>query len=160
MALDKWIAGIFLVLSLIYGYASYTYPLLPFERNMAFLPNTMPMALSVLGVVLALIILFGRKPAGGQAGEGSGELDLGNWRQYRVGEALQLIGAMALYAVALRPAGFLIATMLFLFGTGWILGERRPFLMLLVAAIAAGSIWYLIQETLGIFLRPLPWFLG
>ena len=33
MALDKWIAVIFLVISIMYGYASYTYPLLPFERR-------------------------------------------------------------------------------------------------------------------------------
>ncbi|NNF77342.1 MAG: tripartite tricarboxylate transporter TctB family protein, partial [Rhizobiales bacterium] len=47
MALDKWIAMFFLLFCIIYGYASFTYPLLPFERNMAFLPNTMPMVLGV-----------------------------------------------------------------------------------------------------------------
>ena len=31
--------------------------------------------------------------------------------------------------------------------------------MIVVAAIAAGSVWYLVQEVLGIFLRPLPFFL-
>ena len=50
MALDKWIAVFFLVVCVIYGYAAYTYPLLPFELNMTFLPNTLPMVLSVLGV--------------------------------------------------------------------------------------------------------------
>ncbi len=58
MALDKSIALIFLVIALIYGYASYTYPLLPFERNMVFLPNTMPMVLSGLGILLSLIIIL------------------------------------------------------------------------------------------------------
>ena len=65
MALDKWIAVVFLVICVIYGYSAYTYPLLPFERNMTFLPNTMPMVLSVLGVSLALLILLAlqaRKP--------------------------------------------------------------------------------------------------
>ncbi len=69
MALDKWIALVFLLFSLIYGYASYTYQLLPFERHMAFLPNTLPMVLSVLGVILALIILIASKPVNGDHGE-------------------------------------------------------------------------------------------
>ncbi len=64
MALDKWIAVIFLVIALVYGYAAFTYPLLPFERNMTFLPNTMPMVLSGLGVLFSLItILTPKKPA-------------------------------------------------------------------------------------------------
>jgi putative tricarboxylic transport membrane protein len=32
--------------------------------------------------------------------------------------------------------------------------------MVPVALIAAGSIWYLVQEVLGIFLRPFPYFMG
>ncbi len=159
MALDKWIAVVFMVISLIYGYAAYTYPLLPFERAMSFLPNTMPMALSVLGVLLALIILMGRKPAVDDEGDTLGDIDLSRLREYKLGQALSLIGAMILYALALRPIGFLAATTLFLVGTGWILGERKLQVMIPVAMTGAGVIWYLVQETLGIFLRPLPWFL-
>jgi putative tricarboxylic transport membrane protein len=32
--------------------------------------------------------------------------------------------------------------------------------MLLVAALATGCVWYLVQEILGIFLRPFPFFMG
>jgi putative tricarboxylic transport membrane protein len=39
-----------------------------------------------------------------------------------------------------------------------ILGERKLYILIPVAAIATGSIWYLVQEVLGIFLRPLPSF--
>jgi putative tricarboxylic transport membrane protein len=66
---------------------------------------------------------------------------------------------MAAYATMLRPAGFLLATTGFLLGGSAILGERRWLTMLVVALIAAGSVWYLVQEVLGIFLRPLPFFL-
>ena len=62
MALDKWIAIVFLLISIVYGYASYTYPLLPFERNMSFLPNTMPMVLAVFGALFALMIIFSPSP--------------------------------------------------------------------------------------------------
>ena len=60
MTLDKCIAVLFLTVSIIYGYASYTYPLLPFERNMVFLPNTMPLALSVLGILISSIIIISK----------------------------------------------------------------------------------------------------
>jgi putative tricarboxylic transport membrane protein len=65
---------------------------------------------------------------------------------------------MVLYALALRPVGFIASTTLFLAGTGWILGERKLHVMVPVALLGAGAIWFLVQEALGIFLRPLPWF--
>lgn len=159
MALDKWIAVIFMVISVVYTYAAFTYPLLPFERNMVFLPNTMPMVLGCLGVLLALIILFAPKPKDEEEAS-LGEMNISNMGEYKVGQALFLIGAMILYALALRPIGFLGGTVLFLVGSGWILGERKLHFMTPIAVVASVGIWYLVQETLGIFLRPLPWFIG
>ena len=63
MALDRWIAVFFLTISIVYGYAAFNYELLPFERNMAFLPNTMPMALSVVGALLSLVLLLALRAA-------------------------------------------------------------------------------------------------
>ena len=160
MAVDKSIALIFLVIALVYGYAAFTYPLLPFELNMTFLPNTMPMALSGLGILLSLIVILAPNKAADGDGPAPGDFDTSNLRQYKIGQALGLIAAMILYALALRPVGFILATTLFLVGTGWILGERKPLFMTMVALIGSGSIWYLVQEALGIFLRPLPWFLS
>ena len=159
MALDKWIAAFFLLLCLIYGYASFTYPLLPFERSMAFLPNTMPMVLSVVGAVLALVILLTPAIKSDKGGQPLGDIDVAKLGSYQVRPALALIAAMILYAVALRPIGFLAATTLFLVGTGWILGERKLHIMVPVALVGAGTVWFLVQQMLGIFLRPLPgWF--
>jgi len=160
MALDKCIAVIFLVICVIYGYAAYTYPLLPFERNMTFLPNTMPMVLSVLGVSFALLILLAPSPKADAEGDALGNINLKNWREYKIGQALGLIALMIVYALTLRPIGFIAATSLFLVGAGWILGERKLVTMIGVALIGALCIWYLVQETLGIYLRPLPWFLS
>jgi len=64
------------------------------------------------------------------------------------------------YALALRPLGFLGSTIGFIVLGGVILGERKLHILIPVAAIAAGSIWYLVQEVLGIFLRPWPGFLA
>ena len=160
MALDKSIAVVFLVISLVYGYAAYTYPLLPFELYMVFLPNTMPMALSGLGILLSLIIILTPRKAQDGDGDVLGDFDISKLREYKTGQALGLIAAMVLYALALRPVGFILATTLFLVGTGWILGERKLHIMIPTALVAVGCIWYLVQEALGIFLRPLPWFMS
>ena len=160
MALDKWIAVVFIVISVVYGYSAFTYPLLPFERNMSFLPNTMPMVLSVLGILFALIIILTPKPKADPEGEALGDISVSRLHEYKVGQALALIGAMILYALALRPIGFIGATTLFLVGTGWILGERKLHIMIPVALVGTGLIWFLVEQALGIFLRPLPWFLS
>ncbi len=159
MALDKWIAVVFLVIALVYGYTAYTYPLLPFELYMVFLPNTMPMVLSGLGILLSLIIILTSRKAANGDGEALDDFEIPRLRSDEAGQALGLIVAMVLYALVLRPGGFIAATTLFLFGTGWILGERKLHIMILSALVGAGVIWYLVQETLGIFLRPLPWFM-
>lgn len=158
MALDRWIALIFLVISLIYGYAAFHYPLLPFERGMAFLPNTQPMALSVLGVVVALVILFSRKAPTDD--EDLGSIDLDEVRQFKIGQTLGLVVAMILYALLLRPIGFIAATSLFIAGCSIALGERKFHVLIPIAVLTAVVIWYLVQETLGIYMRPWPWFIN
>jgi len=159
MALDRWIAVIFLMISIVYGYAAYGYPLLPFERNMSFLPNTMPMVLSVAGAIFSLIIIL--VPGIGFGVKESGDPDnTSDTRNFRWGQATGLIVAMLLFALALRPLGFIASSIVFLVGAGWILGERKLYIMVPVALLGSGMLWYLVQEMLGIFLRPLPWFLS
>ena len=160
MTLDKAIAAIFLVIALLYGYAAFNYPLLPFEKNMSFLPNTLPTALSVIAIILACIIILSPKAKADGNGDVLGDIDLTKFREYKIGQGVGLIAAMLLYALALRPIGFIPSTTLFLVGTGWILGERKLHIMIPVALVGAGSIWFLVQEALGIFLRPLPGFLS
>jgi putative tricarboxylic transport membrane protein len=67
---------------------------------------------------------------------------------------------MVLYALCLRPVGFLVSTSAFLIMGSFLLGERKWHIMIPVAFVATGSVWYLVQEVLGIFLRPLPAFMG
>ena len=158
MALDRWIAILFLATALVYGYAAYNYPLLPFERNMVFLPNTLPLVLSVLAVVVSLIIVVA--PRAPKDPDGLGDIDLAQLRRFKIGQTLELVGAMVLYALLLRPIGFLTATALFIAGTSIILGERKFHVVVPIAVVTSGAIWYLVQETLGIFLRPWPAFLS
>jgi len=126
---------------------------------MSFLPNTMPMVLSVLGILISCIILFSSKEEKPD-GQGALDIDVKRLHEYKLGQAIFMIGAMLAYAVLLRPLGFIPSTILFLVGCGWILGERKLHIMITAAVVGAVAIWYLVQEVLGIFLKPLPWFMG
>ncbi|MEM6986433.1 MAG: tripartite tricarboxylate transporter TctB family protein [Pseudomonadota bacterium] len=154
MTLDRFIGLLFLVGSAVYGYIAFVTMeanLLPFERNMSFLPNTLPKWLSVAGVITALLVIINA----GNKNE-TPDFDLSDLSQYKPGQVFALLGMMVVYALALRPIGFVIATSLFLMGGSYILGERKWWLMLVVSGIATLSIWYLVQVVLGIYLRPWP----
>ncbi len=160
MTLERAIALVFILICLIYGYTAFVVmeaSILPFERNLAFLPNVLPKWLSVVGVLVGLAVLI-------QSGSGTGgqtaddDIDIGNLRQYKLGQAVLLLVLMIAYALLLRPVGFLTTTTLFLILGAMILGERRYLVLVPVALLSAFLIWYLVQEVLGIFLRPWPWF--
>lgn len=160
MALDRWIAVIFLLLCLIYGYTAFFTmdgSLPPFMRRNPIWPSTLPKMLSILGIGVAFLVLLS-KP--GETTLGEGDINYRKLGSYKLGHAVMLMGLMVLYAISLRPVGFLISTSTFLILGGYILGERKFHILLPVAFIATGSIWYLVQEVLGIFLRPLPLFMG
>ncbi|PWJ21605.1 tripartite tricarboxylate transporter TctB family protein [Jannaschia seohaensis] len=162
MALDRWIALIFIAFCCIYGYAAFftmDQLLPPFMQRNPVWPSTFPKVLSVLGILVGLIVLFGLEKSAEQSEPSATDINYRRLHEYNLVQALSLLGLMVVYALALRPAGFLLATMVFLAGGSAILGERRWLTMLLVAAIASGAVWYLVQEVLGIFLRPLPFFL-
>lgn len=157
MAIDRWIALVILLICLAYGYAAYftmDQLLPPIMKQRPLWPSTFPKVLAAGGVLLSLSIVLGFEKAP-QRTEAA-DINLANLGQYKVGQALMLLGLMVAYALLLRPLGFLGATFLFLSGGSFILGERRYGLMAVVSAIAAGSIWYLVDAVLGIFLSPLP----
>lgn len=162
MALDRWIALVFVAFCCAYGYAAFftmdqTLP--PFMQRNPVWPSTFPKVLAVAGVVVGLVVLFGLERPDPDAPESAPEINYRRLTEYKLGQALSLLGLMAAYAVLLRPVGFLGATVLFLFFGAFILGERRYLTMAASAAIAAGLVWYLVQRVLGIFLTPLPGFL-
>jgi putative tricarboxylic transport membrane protein len=161
MALDRWIALVILSICLIYGYAAFftmDQLLPPFMQRNPIWPSTFPKVLSVLGAVLALAILLGVEK--GADGPKPGEINYRRLTDYKLGQAFTLIALMILYALLLRPIGFLPATVGFLVGGGLILGERGYLRLVVVSGIAAGAVWYLVQQVLGIFLSPWPAFLA
>jgi len=164
MALDRWIALIFVTFCGVYGYAAFftmDQLLPPFMQRNPVWPSTFPKVLSVLGIIVGLIVLFGVEKTEEDDGEPSAtEINYRRLGDYKIGQALMLLGLMVLYALMLRPAGFLISTTTFLVIGSAILGERKFHIMILVSVLATGFVWYLVQEVLGIFLRPFPFFMG
>ena len=159
MALDRWIALGILGVCLVYGYTAWFTmdgSLAPFMKRNPIWPSTFPKVLSVIAVISSLIILFGVEKSEVK----TGEIDYRRLGDYHLGQALLLLALMVVYALTLRPLGFLISTTGFLLLGSFILGERRLLIMILVSVIATGLVWYLVQQVLGIYMRPLPGFLG
>lgn len=163
MALDRWIALIFVAFCCAYGYAAFftmDQLLPPFMQRNPVWPSTFPKLLAILGAVVGLIVLLGVEGSSEAKEPSATDINLANLREYKLGQAALLLALMVIYALALRPAGFLIATTLFLVLGSTVLGERKFHIMIPVALLATGCVWYLVQQVLGIFLRPWPFFLG
>lgn len=155
MALDRWIALILLGICLVYGYTAWftmDAGLAPFMKRNPIWPSTFPKVLSVLAIIALLVILSGLEKSEPK----EAEIDYRRLHEYKLGQAVMLLGLMVAYALLLRPAGFIFATTSFLFLGSFILGERKWVLMASVAIIATMIVWYLVQEVLGIYMRPLP----
>lgn len=159
MALDRWIALVLLGICLTYGYAAWFTmdgSLPPFMQRNPIWPSTFPKVLSVLGIIASAIILLGFEKSEIK----EADIDYRRLGEYHLGQAIALLVLMVVYALCLRPIGFLLATSGFLILGSYILGERKWHIMLPVAFVATGSVWYLVQEVLGIYMRPLPGFFG
>ena len=152
MRLDRWIALVFLVIALIYGFTAFNFPILPFERGMAFLPNTLPKVLSVLAAAVSVFILV-------SPNKEASVISMAEVRAFNLSQATGLAVCMVAYALVLRPVGFITATTLFIVSAGAILGERKLLLLIPIALTMALVIWYLVQQLLGIFLSPWPRFI-
>jgi len=162
MTLDRWIAFVVLCVALVYGYTAFftmDQLLPPFMQRNPVWPSTFPKILAVLALVTSLVILLGlEKPSEANADK-QPDIDYRRLMDYNLGQAVLLLMLMVAYALLLRPIGFLLATAGFLTLGAAVLGERKFYILIPVAAFATGVVWYLVQVVLGIFLRPLPWFM-
>lgn len=159
MPLDRWIALMLLSICIFYGYAAWftmDAGLAPFMQRNPIWPSTFPKVLSVLGILASLIILLGFEKSPPK----DAEINYRRLTEYYLGQAIMLLCLMVVYALCLRPVGFLIATSSFLVLGSFILGERKLRIMMPVAVVATLIVWYLVQQVLGIYMRPLPSILG
>ena len=111
-----------LIFCLIYAFQSQNIRLLPFQLNSAFHARTIPEILAVLGVCLSvLLILF-------PGNRETLSLKTLNWPL-----GIAFLALMSIYGLAVRPAGFLLSTSLFLMIGFAMLGERKIVRLVLVA---------------------------
>lgn len=136
---------IFLCLSVAYGYYAGDIALLPGDEYEPFHAQTLPYALAVLGGVLSLALLITAKS------EPNNKLNLYGYNFALVSKLLVLV---VLFGLALEWVGFLLATVFFLVGGYWLLGERRPKMLLLASIPFAVGIWFALTQLLDVYLAP------
>ena len=151
--IDRYIAVALLAFSIGYGYLAWTHPLLPFEAQMPFKPNTMPLRLAGLGILFCSLLLL--LPSNDTL-----EKDAEGWRGFAWKNTALLIGLAIGYALLLRPIGFIASTTLFIVLSSRVLGETNFIRSISTGLISSGIIWYLVDDVLGIYLVALPAMVG
>ena len=151
MTKDKVGALVILILSIVYGAMTLNIPEAPGIEDSGVTPSSLPMALSATGIIAALLILIlptDRHESGEETSLAAAFKGL-DWRC-----AAFLFLLMAGYGLVLKPLGFLISTILFLFGGFWAMSEHRIKLMLLVSIGVTVGFWFILTQLLGIYLEP------
>ena len=151
MTKDKVGALVILILSIVYGAMALNIPEAPGIEDSGVTPSSLPIALSATGIIAALLILIlpaDRHDSGKETSLAAAFKGL-DWMC-----AAFLFLLMVGYGLTLKPLGFLISTVLFLFGGFWTMGERQIKLMLLVSIGVAVGFWFILTQLLGIYLEP------
>ena len=157
--LEKIIALIILIICIVYAYTSFVIMqanLLPFELNMTVLPNSLPKVISIFGIVISLFLIL-KKDEDIEKDEDQSKIDLNNVLNFYYGKALSIIFLMILYTLCLRPVGFILSSILFVFFSSFILGERKFIKLIIICLIGTTIIWLLLEKVLGIYMRPFPY---
>jgi len=149
MAREKVGALVLLLFSMAYGLLATRIPLSFMAQQEVFTSRTMPYALAVLGIILALLILI--LPVA----DPEGRLTLKavthgmEWKK-----ALSLVVLMVVYGLVMIWLGFIICSILFLMIGFYILGERRIKAMLLAAIPLVLLLWFAMSTLLGVYIAP------
>ena len=158
MTLERLLALLFVMIAIIYAYTAFFLmdaSLPPFAKNSPIWPSTFPKVIGSLGLLIGLVLIANSVNQDfTEAQQKMNELKSYEWKP-----VLIFIAMMIAFALMLRPAGFIFSSITFLVLGAIVLGERRYIFLAIIATIFSFGIWYLVQEVLGIFLRPWPGFL-
>jgi putative tricarboxylic transport membrane protein len=149
MAREKVGALVMLLFSMAYGLLALKIPLSFLAQNEFFTSRTMPYALAVLGVLIALLILV--FPTVDPEGKRSlrEETHGMDWKT-----AILLVVGMIAYGLTMKWIGFIISSILFLLVGFYILGERRIKRMLLASIPLVVMLWFIMSSLLGVYIAP------
>ena len=151
MTKDKVGALVILILSIVYGAMALNMPEAPGIEGSGVTPSSLPIALSVTGIIASLLILI--LPADRHvSGETSSFMVAFKGLDWRCAAFLFLL--MTAYGLTLKPLGFLISTVFFLCGGFWTMGERRIKLILIVSIGVTVGFWFILTQLLRIYLEP------
>ena len=142
---DRFGGLLFLLLSITYGYYAADIPLLPGDKFEPFHAQTMPYWLSGLGIIFSILLVV-LKPAPTLESESISNSNL-----------VLMLGLMAFtfaFSVALPWLGFPITTSIFLASSYWLLGERRPKILVFASVPFALVFWLLLTQVLDVYIAP------
>ena len=131
--------------------------LLPFEKNMTVLPNSLPKVISIFGIIISTFLILKKEER--NSDESISSINLKNVFNFYYGKALSIILLMIIYTLCLRPVGFILSSVLFLFLASFILGERSYIKLAIICLLGTSIIWLLLEKVLGIYMRPFPYIL-
>ena len=134
-----------LIFCAVHGWLSFDIPQLTQPFAGSFDARTLPQFLAALGALLSVALIA--QPGG----EPMPDFARLSWGRFAIALVL-----MFLYAAAVRPAGFLIATTLFLAAGFRLLGARRAGVLAGVALALSIAFWALVTQVLGIYMPALP----
>lgn len=126
---ERLAALLILLFALAYFWLAFSIKVPPSSDDSPFSARSFPVMLGPLAAGLALILLI-RPPAGAPVGVGLA------W-----GRGFGLLALMGFYALAIGPLGFVVTSALFLAGGFMVLGERRPAVLVPVAAGVSLGFW-------------------
>jgi len=158
--LEKFLALIILIICILYAYTSFITMqanLLPFEKNMTVLPNSLPKVISIFGIIISTFLILKKEEH--NSDESISSINLKNVFNFYYGKALSIILLMITYTLCLRPVGFILSSVLFLFFASFILGERNFIKLSIICLLGTSIIWLLLEKVLGIYMRPFPYIL-
>ena len=158
--LEKFLALIILIICILYAYTSFITMqanLLPFEKNMTVLPNSLPKVISIFGIIISIFLILKKEEHNSE--ESISSINLKNVFSFYYGKALSIILLMIIYTLCLRPVGFILSSVLFLFLASFILGERSYIKLAIICLLGTSIIWLLLEKVLGIYMRPFPYIL-
>lgn len=158
--LEKFLALIILIICILYAYTSFITMqanLLPFEKNMTVLPNSLPKVISIFGIIISTFLILKKEEHNSE--ENVSSINLKNVFNFYYGKALSIILLMIIYTLCLRPVGFILSSVLFLFLASFILGERSFIKLAIICLLGTSIIWLLLEKVLGIYMRPFPYIL-
>ena len=158
--LEKFLALIILIICILYAYTSFITMqanLLPFEKNMTVLPNSLPKVISIFGIIISTFLILKKEEHNSE--ENVSSINLKNVFNFYYGKALSIILLMIIYTLCLRPVGFILSSVLFLFLASFILGERSFIKLTIICLSGTSIIWLLLEKVLGIYMRPFPYIL-